>query len=127
MAWGDGMMQIRRLYGSSNKRGVGVVMSFVLQGIMVAAVFVMLILAVNERSSSRDIRGQVLEKQLALLIDAADKGFVFIVSKHNINGWWIVFMLREGRFMLMLMGCPVVVMSIFRVMMFLSRSRKIGF
>jgi hypothetical protein len=82
------------------------VMSFVLQGIMIAAVFVMLILMVNERSSSRDIKGQVLEKQLALLIDAADKGFVFIVSKHNVNGLVDSVYLERGKIYADVDGLP---------------------
>jgi len=69
----------------AGKRGASVE-SFALQGIMIVLVFVGLLFAVNERVSARDVRIQVLEKQLALLIDSAEGGFNFSVAKVNVNG-----------------------------------------
>jgi hypothetical protein len=67
------------------KRGSSVE-SFALQGIMIVLVFVGLLMAVNERVSARDVRIQVLEKQLALLIDSSEAGFSFEVAKINVKG-----------------------------------------
>lgn len=64
----------------------GEIDSVVLQMIFVALVFVGLLMAVSERVNARDIKTQVLEKELALLIEAAEPGFNFSILKVNENG-----------------------------------------
>lgn len=78
------------------KRGFSVE-SFALQGIMIVLVFVGLLFAVNERVSARDVRIQVLEKQLALLIDSAEDGFNFSVAKINVNGLVDYVEVKDGK------------------------------
>lgn len=64
----------------------GVMNSILIQILLVALVFVFLLIAVSERVNSRDVRQQVIEKQLVLLIDSADEGMSFGIRKVNVGG-----------------------------------------
>jgi len=59
---------------------------FVIHTILIALILAVFLFATAERVNGRDVRQQVLEKQLALLIDSAETGMSFGVSKTNING-----------------------------------------
>ena len=54
--------------------------------ILIAILFAVFILAMDAKLGSRGVKQQVLEKQVALLIDAADEGASFEVRKNNENG-----------------------------------------
>jgi hypothetical protein len=54
--------------------------------ILIAMLFGIFLLAMDAKFGSRGVKQQVLEKQLALLIDAADEGASFEVRKKNVNG-----------------------------------------
>ena len=54
--------------------------------ILVALVFSVFFVAVVGRVDSRGVKQQVLEKQLALLIDSAGEGMIFSIWKENLDG-----------------------------------------
>ncbi|MFH0808276.1 MAG: hypothetical protein V1888_01535 [archaeon] len=54
--------------------------------ILIALVVAVFLFAVADRVNGRDVQQQVLEKQLALLIDSAEGGMNFEVWKGNVNG-----------------------------------------
>ncbi|NPE29612.1 hypothetical protein HNV12_16955 [Methanococcoides sp. SA1] len=64
----------------------GEMQSHVLQAIFVALIFIGLLMAVSERVNARDVRQQVLEKQMVLLIDSAEAGMEFGIRKVNVKG-----------------------------------------
>ncbi len=53
---------------------------------IVGLVFAMFIFATAGRINSKEVKQQVIEKELALLIDSAAKGMSFSVNKINMNG-----------------------------------------
>ena len=68
------------------KKSGSIMNSLVINIILVAIIFAVFLLAVSGRVNSRGVHQQVLEKQLALLIDSADVGMSFEVAKKNPNG-----------------------------------------
>ena len=92
--------ELRTQNSDISKRGMGKrgqLHSFVLQIIIVGLIFVMLLMAVSGRVNARDVHQQVLEKQLALLIDASESGMEFSVRKINVKGIVDSVEVREGR------------------------------
>ncbi len=72
--------------GIKNKRG-GVMQLYLIQ-IFLSALFVILFLmATAQKADSRGVKQQVLEKELALLIDSASPGMSFSIEKINLNGY----------------------------------------
>lgn len=65
--------------------------------IIVAIIFSIFILAVSGRVNSRDFKQQVIEKQIALLIDASSNGFSFEIPKSNFAGTIDKIEIRDGR------------------------------
>ncbi len=87
------------------KRGsvlIEVVVHVVLIGIVLAA----FLFAVAGRVNGRDVKQQVLEKQLALLIDSADSGMSFAVSVGNVNGVIDSVKIQNGRVFVGVDGFP---------------------
>jgi len=80
--------------------------SFVINIILVAMIFAIFLMAVSGRVNSRDVHQQVLEKQLALLIDSADEGMSFGIRKINANGLVDSVEIREGRVFVKVEGLP---------------------
>lgn len=80
--------------------------SFVINIILVAVIFAIFLLAVSGRVNSRDVHQQVLEKQLALLIDSADAGMSFGVMKVNVKGLVDSIEVRDGRVFAKIDGFP---------------------
>ncbi|MBT6689957.1 hypothetical protein HN903_04710 [archaeon] len=68
-----------------DKRG-SVMNEFVVHVILIALILAVFLFASAERVNGRNVMQQVLEKQLALLIDSAEAGMSFEVWKGNING-----------------------------------------
>jgi len=54
--------------------------------ILVALVLGFFVMATADKVNGRGVKQQVLEKQIALLVDSALPGMEFIVWKKNING-----------------------------------------
>ncbi len=54
--------------------------------ILIGLIFGLFILAASERANSRSVKQQILEKQIALMIDAAMPGTTLIVEKQNTYG-----------------------------------------
>lgn len=82
--------------GIMNKRG-GIMQLYLIQ-IFLAALFVILFLmATAQKADSRGVKQQVLEKQIALLIDSASPGMSFSVDKIHLNGHINGISIREGR------------------------------
>ncbi len=75
----------------------GILNSVIIQIILAVLVMIGLLMAVSERVNARDVRQQVLEKQMALLIDAADVGMEFGVRKVNVKGLVDNLEVRDGR------------------------------
>ena len=69
----------------------------IIQIILVGLVFTLLFAASMNRVNSRDVKQQVLEKQIALLIDSAPEGTTLVVAKKNKNGEITNLEIRNGR------------------------------
>ena len=80
--------------------------STVINMILVALIFAVFLMAVSGRVNSRDVHQQVLEKQLALLIDSAEEGMSFGVKKKNMKGLVDSIEIREGRVFAKVDGLP---------------------
>lgn len=65
--------------------------------VLIGIVFGVFTFAVAGQVNSRDVKQQVLENQLALLIESAEPGMVFSVSKENPNGVVNDLRISEGR------------------------------
>ena len=55
--------------------------------ILIALIFVLFFGSATMNVNSRTVKQQVLEKQLALMIDSAHSGTVIAVNKMNLNGF----------------------------------------
>ncbi len=88
-----------------SKRGA-ILDSFVINIILIAIIFAIFLLAVSGRVNSRDVHQQVLEKQLALLIDSSEAGMSFGISKVNVKGLVDSIEVRDGRVFAKVDGFP---------------------
>ena len=78
------------------KRG-SIMQEVILHVILIALVLAVFLFAVADRVNGRDVRQQVLEKQLALLVDSAESGMSFGVRKVNTDGAVDDVEVRNGR------------------------------
>ena len=53
--------------------------------ILIALVLALLVFAVLGRSNSEDVRRQVIEKQMALLIESSSGGTILEINKQNVH------------------------------------------
>lgn len=81
----------------SNKKGAGLLQKITVQIILVGLIFAIFITAISGRISGRDVKQQILEKQLALLIDASGPGFSFEMMQKNVHGIIDDVRIEEGR------------------------------
>lgn len=65
--------------------------------VLIGMIFAVFLVAMDVKVSSRGVKQQVLEKELALLIDAADEGFSFEVRRNNPSGIVDDIEFRDGR------------------------------
>ena len=65
--------------------------------ILIGMIFALLFMATAGRLNSNGVKQQVLEKQLALLIDSAVPDMTFIVNKANVNGVINNLEVKEGK------------------------------
>ncbi|MBS3087877.1 hypothetical protein J4226_04765 [Candidatus Pacearchaeota archaeon] len=78
----------------------------VIQIILVGLLFAVFFLALEGRLEARGIKQQVLEKELALLIDASESGFSFEIVKKSLNGLVDGVEVRDGRIYVKVDGLP---------------------
>ena len=72
--------------GSHGKRA-SLLNQVVIHIILVGLIFGIFFLAVADKVNARGVKQQVLEKEIALLIDSAESGMNFGVRKINIDGF----------------------------------------
>ena len=65
--------------------------------ILVGIIFVIFFMAIAGQVNGRDVKQQVLEKQIALLIDSSDVGMSFEIRKINVNGFVSDVGVKNGR------------------------------
>jgi len=65
--------------------------------ILVGLIFAIFLTAVAGKINGRDVKQQVLEKQIALLIDSAESGMSFEIIKSNINGFVSDVKIKNGK------------------------------
>ena len=65
--------------------------------VLIGLIFAIFIMATAGRINGRDVKQQVLEKELALLIDSAEAGMDFGIQKVMINGKINNIEIKEGR------------------------------
>ena len=78
------------------KRG-DVLHEIIIQIIIIAIVIVASIFAVEAKANTNGVKQQILEKELAIIIDASDNGYKFEVSKQNRDGLVDKIEIRDGR------------------------------
>lgn len=79
-----------------NKRG-SILNQVVIQIILIAVIFALFFLATADKINGRGICQQVIEKEIALLIDSAVPGMSFEISKLNANGIVRDVEIKKGR------------------------------
>jgi len=79
-----------------NKRG-SMLNQTIVHIILVGIIFAIFFMAVAGQVNGRGVKQQVLEKQLALLIDSAEPGMSFGISKINVNGLVSSVEISQGR------------------------------
>ncbi len=75
--------------------------------ILVVLIFGMFFASATQRVNSRDVKQQVFEKQLALMIDSAEQGMIFKIPKVNRNGVVNSIEIRDGRIFAYISGLSV--------------------
>jgi len=79
-----------------NKKG-SLLHQVITQFILIGLIFGLFFMATVGRLNSNAVKQQVLEKELALLVDSAMPGMTFIVQKENTNGIINNLEIRTGR------------------------------
>jgi len=79
-----------------NKRA-SIMQQIIIQIILIGLIFAIFLMATAERANARDVKQQVLEKQIALLIDSAEAGMNFEIRKMNVNGLVESVEVRDGK------------------------------
>lgn len=75
-----------------------------IQIILVVVIFSFFLIAIADKSESRGIKRQVLEKQTALLIDSARPGMEFEIRRVNLNGIVNNVKVEDGRIFISVEG-----------------------
>jgi hypothetical protein len=65
--------------------------------ILIALIFGMFFLASLDKAGSRQVKQQVIEKEIALLIDSSPSGMEFSLNKLNLNGKIDNVEIKEGK------------------------------
>ncbi len=91
----------------NNNRG-SVLIEVVIHIILIALVLAGFLFAVSGRVNGRDLKQQILEKQMALLIDSSDAGMTFTINSLNINGLVDSVSVRDSRIFIGVDGFPSV-------------------
>jgi hypothetical protein len=86
-----------------NKKGE-LLNQMIIQIILVVLVFAVFLMVTADKVNARGVRQQVVERELALLIDSAVPGMSFAVWKANMNGIINDVQIRDGRVFVALEG-----------------------
>lgn len=86
-----------------NKRG-GLLNQVIVHIVLVGLIFSLFLFATAGKINARGVRQQVLEKQMALLIDSAVSGMSFEIEKNNINGVVQKVEVKGGKIFIMVEG-----------------------
>lgn len=86
-----------------NKRG-GLLNQVIVHIVLVGLIFSLFLFATAGKINSRGVKQQVLEKQLALLVDSAVPGMSFEIERNNINGVVQKIEIKEGKIFIMVGG-----------------------
>lgn len=81
----------------TNKNKGEIFYEVIIQIIIVALIFALFFIGTVDKASSRGVKQQVLEKELALLVDSASPGMDFSVKKLNLNGQITNMQISKGR------------------------------
>jgi hypothetical protein len=82
---------------SSIKKRGRLLNQIVVHIILVGIIFAVFFMATAGKVNARGVKQQVLEKQMALLIDSADRGMSFEIEKENLNGRVSKIEIKNGR------------------------------
>jgi len=75
--------------------------------ILIGLLFGLFFSATSGKVDSKLVKQQVLEKQIALLIDSADVGMTFGLFKNNLNGHIDKIELKQGRIFVYIEGIEI--------------------
>ena len=78
------------------KRG-GLLNQVIIHIILIGIILALFLFATAGKINARGVKQQVLEREVALLIDAAVPGMSFEIEKRNINGVVSLVEIKEGR------------------------------
>lgn len=79
-----------------NKRGK-LLYEVIMHLILVGLIFAMFLFATAGRIDSKSVKQEILEKQIALVIDAAEPGMSFFIEKENLHGVINSLEIRDNR------------------------------
>jgi hypothetical protein len=82
--------------GLINNRG-RLLHQIVVHIILVGLLFAVFLMATADKINARGVKQQVIEKQVALLIDSAVPGMSFEIEKFNLNGRISELKVKDGR------------------------------
>jgi hypothetical protein len=86
-----------KLWWKNKKAGTDLIYQVLLHLILVGLIFALFLGAMSFRVTSDNVKQQILEKQIALLIDSAMPGTTLVISKANRNGLISGLDVRDGR------------------------------
>ena len=61
--------------------------NYFVQIVLSIVILLMFLMATAQKADSRYVKQQIIEKQIALLIDSASPGMVFVIDKRHISGY----------------------------------------
>jgi hypothetical protein len=79
-----------------NVRG-GIEQQNIILVIIIALVFVLFLTGMAQRSDSRAVKQEVLEKQIALFVDSVDVNVNLTVRRQNVNGYVQDIIVKDNR------------------------------
>ena len=79
-----------------NKRG-GLLNQVIIHLILIGIILALFLFATAGKINGRGVKQQVLEKEIALLVDAAVPGMSFEIEKKNFNGFVSGVEIKEGK------------------------------
>jgi len=91
------------LHKMKNKRG-GLLNQVIIHLILIGIILALFLFATAGKINARGVKQQVLEKEIALLIDASVPGMSFEVEKNNLNGFVSGVDVSDGRVFVMVEG-----------------------
>jgi hypothetical protein len=77
--------------------------------ILAVLIVILFVGAAYQKADDRNVKQQVLEKQMALLIESASPGMKFYISKVNYNGYVSNVKIENGRVYVDVDGLPSII------------------